>query len=770
MFIQIKAIRKGMKPPVWRRAYVPLGITFAQMAYILEVLLELPVTDQYEFEFFQEKDRLVEGESTEIKGENNKFRYHNAVQASVDDWSKHKTWFTFRVSGGDEAFPQYRVEIENKADVIIKDEEKVPLPYPILAREISYKGDRYWTEPRALNQKLRDTCELIEGEAEYPSFVSVYKRVERGEGICFCSNLRSQDDAAKDSPRDAAKDSPRDAAKDSPRDAAKDSLRDAAKDSPRDAAKDSVRDAAKDSPRDAAKDSPRDAAKDSLRDAAKDSPRVAGQESSQDVIKGLESEIEQLKKKIEQLKKELDNGEASSKTAARGSLSQASSKTTDNDSPVQMGSASKRSVEEDFFNAKPKKLKSVEEILKVYSKNELKSFAESYGLQLHSATKGKMAFELAGFIMEPKFMKAELLVFEEQELDAFETAIQKGSFYPDEDERYNLDGFLHLKYIAKFKNGMFQVPEDAAIVYTNLCAHGYREFHRKVDWLLDCMETFGHLYAVGKVDLLYKLFCQSKKMKTDRKEFDGLLSQVPAELSACRKIGNRIVVEEAVEKDIYKKLESMLRDVPYYIPTEREISDYAELGYPVSDPAYIKLYDFFKDEMKQESFDCDEYCMRAFLTFSVGDMLSDYMDFLNERDVVFESDKQIKKFVDLITDVSNSTRRFEFRGHTPIEMRAYSSSFGKRGGAFGPKAASGRKPTIIPMNSHVAELLEEGRDQINAMGFDVDTESTSTTIPMIGLKNGMPGNVQTGARKIYPNDPCPCGSGKKYKKCCGRNR
>ena len=21
--------------------------------------------------------------------------------------------------------------------------------------------------------------------------------------------------------------------------------------------------------------------------------------------------------------------------------------------------------------------------------------------------------------------------------------------------------------------------------------------------------------------------------------------------------------------------------------------------------------------------------------------------------------------------------------------------------------------------------------------------------------------------KIYPNDPCPCGSGKKYKKCCG---
>lgn len=23
-------------------------------------------------------------------------------------------------------------------------------------------------------------------------------------------------------------------------------------------------------------------------------------------------------------------------------------------------------------------------------------------------------------------------------------------------------------------------------------------------------------------------------------------------------------------------------------------------------------------------------------------------------------------------------------------------------------------------------------------------------------------------RKIYPNEECPCGSGKKYKKCCGK--
>ncbi len=30
------------------------------------------------------------------------------------------------------------------------------------------------------------------------------------------------------------------------------------------------------------------------------------------------------------------------------------------------------------------------------------------------------------------------------------------------------------------------------------------------------------------------------------------------------------------------------------------------------------------------------------------------------------------------------------------------------------------------------------------------------------------GPVKRAEAKVYPNDPCPCGSGKKYKQCCGR--
>ncbi len=29
--------------------------------------------------------------------------------------------------------------------------------------------------------------------------------------------------------------------------------------------------------------------------------------------------------------------------------------------------------------------------------------------------------------------------------------------------------------------------------------------------------------------------------------------------------------------------------------------------------------------------------------------------------------------------------------------------------------------------------------------------------------------IKRSGKKVMPNDPCPCGSGKKHKKCCGRN-
>lgn len=55
------------------------------------------------------------------------------------------------------------------------------------------------------------------------------------------------------------------------------------------------------------------------------------------------------------------------------------------------------------------------------------------------------------------------------------------------------------------------------------------------------------------------------------------------------------------------------------------------------------------------------------------------------------------------------------------------------------------------------------------MGMNVDLDGNDDTATTAMYTRGPGGNVIRIGKKIYPNDPCTCGSGKKYKKCCGRN-
>jgi uncharacterized protein YchJ len=74
--------------------------------------------------------------------------------------------------------------------------------------------------------------------------------------------------------------------------------------------------------------------------------------------------------------------------------------------------------------------------------------------------------------------------------------------------------------------------------------------------------------------------------------------------------------------------------------------------------------------------------------------------------------------------------------------------------------------TIVPGSSHAAEMLKKAAPDFSAMGVSVDIDGNADIVS--GFKMFPDGRMVRSERKIYPNDPCPCGSGKKYKKCCGR--
>ena len=70
-------------------------------------------------------------------------------------------------------------------------------------------------------------------------------------------------------------------------------------------------------------------------------------------------------------------------------------------------------------------------------------------------------------------------------------------------------------------------------------------------------------------------------------------------------------------------------------------------------------------------------------------------------------------------------------------------------------------PTIMPGSASFAKTLRQAEPQRRAMGANVDYSSIDNfaTVGQFGERRVV---------KVGRNDPCPCGSGKKYKHCHGR--
>ena len=74
---------------------------------------------------------------------------------------------------------------------------------------------------------------------------------------------------------------------------------------------------------------------------------------------------------------------------------------------------------------------------------------------------------------------------------------------------------------------------------------------------------------------------------------------------------------------------------------------------------------------------------------------------------------------------------------------------------------------VMPASRHMAEFMAMNADELRARGVNFSLGGYST----FGRVMNAEGNIErTRGRKIYPNEPCPCGSGKKYKHCHGKNR
>lgn len=237
---------------------------------------------------------------------------------------------------------------------------------------------------------------------------------------------------------------------------------------------------------------------------------------------------------------------------------------------------------------------------------------------------------------------------------------------------------------------------------------------------------------------------------------------------------------ENMEPLPYKRLHDIAIEKDKYIPKKKQFLKYADQYYIEESKAFHELEDYIRNTFKTDirtiasedgvreedvvyeivseiqaeaydhNIDFDDRNPTALVDFTFQ-MLDE------EYDIRVDGIDQANEFLRYLMELANSTRLWINNGHTPNELRDMAPPYS------GPT-------TIVPGSSNAAKLLGEVAPQIRNMGFNVDLDSNATEIPVFNYNHGMNGPVEKSVKKIYPNDPCPCGSGKKYKKCCGRNK
>lgn len=171
-----------------------------------------------------------------------------------------------------------------------------------------------------------------------------------------------------------------------------------------------------------------------------------------------------------------------------------------------------------------------------------------------------------------------------------------------------------------------------------------------------------------------------------------------------------------------------------------------------SEASDILIKTFENDELFEIlalSMRSDEDVQRFMATFGCSEKYA-----LLAQDKVFLARKKYMQMLGYIMQARNAEKLWINNGHSPNDlMRILPRS---------------DKMTIVPGSSNAANLLKECQDLLPS-GLNFDFDSNAVNVPIATFPSGIAHDAEkVGIKKVYPNDPCPCGSNKKFKKCCGR--
>lgn len=155
------------------------------------------------------------------------------------------------------------------------------------------------------------------------------------------------------------------------------------------------------------------------------------------------------------------------------------------------------------------------------------------------------------------------------------------------------------------------------------------------------------------------------------------------------------------------------KNVDYYPFSKKQLLEAGETDYVECPKGYSQLLSLFTQEYRISKQDAIDLAKDCIIHVKLGNHPSQLLQYIQTQ-LTFESLEAVKRLMDTIVLLMNNTREWYLKGYTSEELFTQ------------------EKKALLPLPNKKGEVI----------------------------------SLQT-RQKIGRNDPCSCGSGKKFKKCCG---
>lgn len=349
-----------------------------------------------------------------------------------------------------------------------------------------------------------------------------------------------------------------------------------------------------------------------------------------------------------------------------------------------------------------------------YTKDELTEIRRN--LNLKNVSQLKKA-ELISVLEEKivDFLPKLSQLWDEERFKLMTRIVSQGGFVSGDD--YDLEQLTYFRNTGIFFTGTYNgkriiaIPEDLFGIINSLRNElKIRSIiKRNTEWI-NLSRGLLYYYGALKPSKLIDFLQSYLKEEVDFFEFYPILFEATVYREDIEFRYNYITHADVMDPIKVENEQNMRKDIPYYPFTKRQLFEASRVNFIDRNKHYNEFFNFLTQQFIIDKDDAEDIIDEIIFLLKNDASTNEIIQDVFER-FEFKNEKAVQSFMDILFNFMNNTRQWILKGHTSNEVFEYEKRF------------------LQPLTS--------------------TKEKKQTT------------------KKVGRNDPCPCGSGKKYKKCCG---